>query len=214
MFELQQKGWCTIVDVLEMLKVEIEPNEYKKFKKMLKDYIHTTLSYNNILYVSTLFDSCMNGYNHRLKQIKTFDWIDENTFTSCIQRLKKHIGEVTEKSNIVFEESFLEVNFLEKYKLTGRADIVNHDKNELWEIKCTTQTLYEHIIQTACYAWLCHEKTKVPYTNLLLNVCTGEVVRLLYNHTKTTEMIDYLLKCKYEKKYVLTDTEFIKSVLD
>lgn len=214
MFELQQTGSCTIVGLIQTHKEDIEPNEYQKFKGLLKNKLHTTLSYNDILYISTLFDACMNGYTHRLKQIKTFDWIDTNTFESCINTLKKHIGDIKLTPDIQFEKTFLNVNFLKKYKLTGIVDVVNGTTNELWEIKCTTQTLSEHIIQLACYAWLCYETTRQPYRYCLLNVCTNEVVTLLYDHIAATDMIDYLLKCRYEKKHRLTDLEFIASVLE
>lgn len=213
MFELQQKGTCKMLDLIELQKDNIEAKEYIKLKALLRNRIKTPFSYNDILYISTLFDACMNGYTHRLKQIKTFDWIDNTIFKSCTELLSKHIGNVTADTDIEFEEIYRDINFVNKYKLTGIADIVNYSTKELWEIKCTTQTLNEHIIQLACYAWLCYEKTKQHCKYCLLNVCKGEIATLIYDHVKTTEMIDYLLKCRYEKKNRLTDAEFIANAI-
>jgi hypothetical protein len=99
-------------------------------------------------------------------------------------------------------------------------DVIDKTKNTLWEIKCTSQTEEEHIIQLAIYAWMINtykketNEDKMIKEYKLLNVCNDEVVILLYNHEKITSMLDYLLKSKYEKKKVLTDTEFINQCLN
>ena len=100
-----------------------------------------------------------------------------------------------------------------KYYLWGRVDILDRNKKTLWEIKCTSSTDYEHIIQLAMYAWMLEKKVDNKFTYMLLNVCKNEVIRLQYDHEKVTGMIEYLISCKYEKKKALTDTEFIQGCL-
>ena len=65
----------------------------------------------------------------------------------------------------------------------------------------------------AIYAWMTYTKDKKLREYKLLNICSNEVITLIYDHTMVTDMIDYLLKSKYEKKKALTDTEFIADCL-
>jgi hypothetical protein len=91
---------------------------------------------------------------------------------------------------------------------------MDREKHTLWEIKCTSSTDNEHIIQLAIYAWMLTTKEKhAGYNFKLLNVCRNEVITLLYDHEQITNMIDYLLISKYQKKNVLSDTEFIEDCL-
>ena len=94
--------------------------------------------------------------------------------------------------------------------LQGTVDVINRETKTLWEIKCTSSSDNEHIIQLAIYAWMTRMKDNIQYEYKLLNVCTNEIVTLLYNNEKVTSMIEYLLKCKYEKRKILSDNEFIQ----
>lgn len=177
------------------------------------------LSCKALLYLSTLYDACVSGYKHRTKQITSYDWIKEKDFVKCCDVLKTHIsGDIENITALKFEVPLKGIPFLNsKYELWGQVDILNYETNTLWEIKCTSSVDNEHIIQMAIYAWMIYSQQvskRVPVDARishfkLLNVCKNELVTLFYDHEKITSMIDYLLRCKYEVRRVLTDSEFI-----
>jgi hypothetical protein len=223
-FEMCLFKRCSLLDAIEYDK--IEGSQRKNYDKIAYKFGQEgTLPTNYLLYISTLYDATINGYIHRTKQIASYDWITDAQLQQCCDVLHSHV--VTEHQehqehpehqdhhkNILFEVPYKECRFLQtQYHLWGRVDILDNDNNILWEIKCTSQTDLEHIIQLAIYAWMTYTKDKKLREYKLLNICSNEVITLIYDHTMVTDMIDYLLKSKYEKKKALTDTEFIADCL-
>jgi nucleoside-triphosphatase THEP1 len=177
------------------------------------------LSSTSLLYLSTLYDAYTNGYKHRTQQILSYDWLSQKDFEDASSILQDNIGNISNTKMLKFEYQIQGVDFFNtNYIIQGVIDIINYENKTLWEIKCTNSIDNEHVIQLAIYAWMMTEITKNNKNNgiecfKLLNVCTNTQLKLLYNHTKTSEMIDYLLKSKYVKNTRLTDTEFIKDCL-
>lgn len=208
-FEMSLFKRCSLLDAIEYDK--IEGSQRKNYDKIAYKFGQEgTLPTNYLLYISTLYDATINGYIHRTKQIASYDWITDAQLQQCCDRLQSHVGTGLDKKNVLFEVPYKECHFLQtKYYLWGRIDIMDNDNDVLWEIKCTSQIDDEHIIQLAIYAWMTYTKDKKQREYKLLNICSNEVITLIYDHSNTTDMIEYLLNSKYEKKKVLTDTEFI-----
>ena len=216
-FEMTFFDRCSLLDSIDYDK--IDNTQRRNYDKIAYKYGQDrNIPVRYILYISTLYDACVNGYIHRTKQISSYDWITDEQLSQCSNILSYHIGN-NNGSEKLFEVLYKDCQFLQtKYFFWGRVDIIDKTKNILWEIKCTSQTEQEHIIQLAIYAWIvnAHKKENIEdkiKEYKLLNVCNDEVTTLLYNHDKVTSMLDYLLKSKYEKKKVLTDTEFIDHCL-
>jgi hypothetical protein len=211
-FEMKYFQRCSILDNIEYDK--IENSQRKNYDKIaFKFGQDKNLSVKYLLYISTLYDACINGYIHRTKQISSYDWITNEQLTQCCDILDHHI-QSNDKTDLEFEVLYKDCQFLKtKYYLWGRIDVLDNNSDTLWEIKCTSQTEDEHIIQLAIYAWMTYSKDKIKREYKLLNVCNNEVTTLLYDHNKVTDVIDYLLKAKYEKKKILTDSEFIYECL-
>jgi hypothetical protein len=217
-FEMCLFKRCSLLDAIEYDK--IEGSQRKNYDKIAYKFGQEgTLPTNYLLYISTLYDATINGYIHRTKQIASYDWITDTQLQQCCDILHSHVVKTHQEhqdnnKNILFEVPYKECRFLQtQYYLWGRIDILDNDNNVLWEIKCTSQTDHEHIIQLAIYAWMTYTKDKKLREYKLLNICSNEVITLIYDHTMVTDMIDYLLKSKYEKKKALTDTEFIDDCL-
>lgn len=216
-FEMQ---YCKSLSIMNAISYDaLDEKQKNTYNKLFYKFGQgEQLSCKAILYLSTLYDACISGYKHRTKQITSYEWLKEKEFVKCSNVLKSHVGEVQNPQSLKFELPLKGVPFLKsKYELWGQIDILNFEQNTLWEIKCTSSIDNEHIIQLAIYSWMIYtqqEMRGVPAPQRitsfkLLNVCRNELVSLLYDHDKITNMIDYLLKCKYEVKRVLTDTEFI-----
>lgn len=215
LFELNKTHTCQIIEDCYNVDFDDEKDD-NTFSSIKQKYIDNTLNIDDMLYIATLYDAYCNGFVHRVKQIKSFDWLNTDIVHQCLHNLEHSIGCIANK-HVVFEKGygfqappFDGIQFSHKYKLRGRVDCINYTDGTLWELKCTTATQIEHIIQLACYAWLQNTVEPQEMTYSLLNICTGELITLTYDHEKTMCMIDYLLKCKYEKKHGLSDEAFIQ----
>lgn len=214
-YEMRVFKTCSLLNAIDY--GSLDPKQQQNYNtisyKFGQDNI---LSPKYLLYISTLYDATLNGYKHRTKQIAAYDWLSQDDLDRCTDVLSSHIGT---NARVDFEVSIKDCRFMNsKYYLFGRVDAIDRDNHKLWEIKCTTSTDYEHIIQLALYAWMLQSKTKHnphPHTlsYMLLNVCKNELIQLDYDHQKVTGMIEYLLACKYDKKKVRTDSEFIEECL-
>jgi hypothetical protein len=213
-FEMSNFKTCSLLNCINLQ--ELDKSQSANYNKIaFKFGQEHMLPTNYLLYISTLYDAHLNGYRHRTKQIASYDWLSQEDFDKCNNILQHHIGTITNEKHINFEYPIKECQFLNsKYTLNGIIDILDREKQALWEIKCTSSTDNEHIIQLAIYAWMLTTKEKhTGYNFKLLNVCRNEVVTLLSDHAQITNMIDYLLISKYQKKKVLSDTEFIEDCL-
>jgi hypothetical protein len=213
-FEMAYFKTCSLLNCINLQ--ELDKSQSVNYNKIaFKFGQEHMLPTNYLLYISTLYDAHLNGYRHRTKQIASYDWLTQEDFNKCNDILQHHIGVVSNEKHIHFEHPIKDCQFLNsKYTLNGIIDIMDREKQALWEVKCTSSTDNEHIIQLAIYAWMLTTKEKqIDYNFKLLNVCRNEVITLLYDHEQITNMIDYLLTSKYQKKKVLSDTEFIEDCL-
>jgi thymidine kinase len=212
-FEMSCFKTCSLLNHIDCSS--LDSSQQKNYNKIaFKFGQENTLPINYLLYISTLYDATLNGYMHRTKQIASYDWLSSEDLDICNDVLRTHVGGVDNVSLICFELLYKNVQFLQtKYSLTGIVDILNKEKKELWEIKCTSSIDNEHIIQLAIYAWMSLTKDKTQFEYKLLNVCTNEVVCLIFDYDIVTNMIDYLIKSKYDKKIMLTDSQFIEHCL-
>lgn len=213
-FEMTFFNRCSLLDNIVYEKLDSkQKNNYDKIA--FKYGQERTMSVKYLLYISTLYDASINGYIHRTKQIASYDWLTDEQLNKCCGILEYHVGkDIKNKNDKLFEVLYKDCQFLQtKYFLWGRIDILDKTNNIVWEIKCTSRTEEEHIIQLAIYAWMTYTRDKAERSYHILNVCTNEVISLVYDHDKITSVIDYLLKSKYEKKKALNDTEFIQDCL-
>jgi hypothetical protein len=213
-FEMVKFQSCSLLNAINIHELDkSQSNNYNKIS--FKFGQENILPINHLLYISTLYDATLNGYKHRTKQIASYDWLKQDNLDVCFETLNSNIGVIEDVNAIKFEYYIKNCPFVDqKYTLNGVIDILDYEKGNVWEIKCTTTIDNEHIIQMAIYAWMLFTKENIMMNAKLLNVCRNEVVQLVYDHEKITSMIEYLLKSKYEKRTILTDTEFIKDCLE
>jgi hypothetical protein len=208
-FEITQFGRCSLLNaiVTKGLDTKQLQNYNKIYSKFAED---KQISIKYLLYLATLYDSTLNGYKHRIKQIASYDWLTEEHLSKSNYILKSNVGDYMTSDDMLFEHPIKGVRFLNtQYYLNGCVDILDLKQKILWEIKCTTTTDNEHVIQLALYAWMLYTQGKLEFTYKLLNVCCNEQVQLLYNHEKITDMVEYIIREKYQRKKRLTDEEFI-----
>jgi len=102
-----------------------------------------------------------------------------------------------------------------KFRFSARVDLLTD--NTLWELKCTSQLGMDHKLQVIIYAWLWRvlfDETMVKKEIKLLNIRTGEILRLESTMDELTRIVVALLKSKYGNSSILTDDEFIANGRD
>lgn len=167
-----------------------------------------------LLKYSTYCCGVNNGYLHKYKQIKSFSWIKPDNAMTLLTRLDKVL------SNNCTYEDFLRISY-EQFPelandhvqaiLSGRTDIIDHDKKIVWEIKCVQQLRDEHYIQLAIYKYMHMKKAMYPgFKYYLFNIRTGEVVKVMADDGQLIGLMTYLLDKKFSPQDEDNDEEFIK----
>jgi len=109
----------------------------------------------------------------KLRQIKRYNWLDPSVLAECLARLERAIPpEPTfeRQVSIVVREAHTQIT------VSGSIDIVANDN--IYEIKCTSEIKYEHVIQVALYGLLHAAQNCLdePRPMLLYNVLLDEMM--------------------------------------
>ena len=190
--------------------------EIKKNNKLLKD-IQNNLNIKilnldkkkDYIKLSNIWNSYKNGYIFKSLQIKTYDWISKDNLNESINRLKK----LNITNNAIFEKiinyKYLGIN------IKGYIDCI--DNNNIYEFKCCQEIKEEHFLQLAIYMFL-NEKNKVFSLNnfnyYLFNILNNEQYQIITNNDNLYNMLEYLIKYKYNNNNKVNDEDFISINLE
>jgi hypothetical protein len=95
------------------------------------------------------------------------------------------------------------------FRFTARVDTIT--ENSVWEIKCTSNTTIDHMMQVVIYRWLWQMTTDEEKQFKLFNIKTGEIYLLEATDEEIDSIMLALLKGKYEKTERITDEQFLKN---
>lgn len=167
-----------------------------------------------------------------------YNWLSADLEERCLNRLDDIIGAECEeappkveyviidremavenaRANAILERHI--PNNDKNYRFIARIDLVPN--RSLAELKCTGSITVEHKLQVILYAWLWHvvhtpdllvkrnaecvDKREVR----IINIKTGEILRLNATFDDLTTIVVELLRGKYEKELIKTDEEFLE----
>lgn len=98
---------------------------------------------------------------------------------------------------------------IDLFRMNARVDLIT--SRTVWEIKCTSDTTIEHLLQLVIYAWLWRVALEMPPRDFkILNIKTGEVKRLDATEEELTEIMLNLFKNKYTRHRTRTTEEFLE----
>ena len=180
------------------------------------------------LYLANIYVALQERLYFKLKQIQPdeYTWLSDDIMDKCIELLTNTIGKecILQKPEIEKtiihhseEEDHRKIDeFLgqyfpahEKFRFTARIDMLTD--SSLWEIKCTSKISIDNLLQVVIYAWLwrmTHEEERIFK---ILNIKSGELMRLECTLEELNFIILAILKGKYVKHEVLSDSEFIQA---
>jgi hypothetical protein len=180
------------------------------------------------LYLANIYTALQERLYFRLKQIAPdeYTWLSDDIMEKCRELLQKTIGKECALQKPEIEKTIIHSSdendhkkideFLsqyfpshEKFRFTARIDMMTDES--IWEIKCTSKISIDNLLQVIIYAWLwkmTHEEEKVFK---ILNIKTGELMRLECTMDELNFIILAIMKGKYSKYEVPSDDEFLQA---
>lgn len=154
----------------------------------------------------------------KITQIKKYDWIDLNMILKCHSNMNM-ISDTNIRFEVPIINDELDNSFIFSHKdfgqihLTSRLDAI--DSKTIWEFKCVDNLTIDHKLQLIVYAWAYSqsmENTLGKRDFILLNIKSGEMLKLNYDHYKIDQIVNLLISDKYSTKKEIEDDEFIKLI--
>jgi hypothetical protein len=205
---------------------DTKENEYIYLKKIIHKLPDNCSEIKDYLYLANVYVASQEKLYYKLKQIKKYNWLKEDSIKKCLNRLDNVVG-IDCTISPIFEHTIIhsfmdddhkEIDLLlknyfdnDKFRITARLDLVSD--TTVWELKCTGQLTIEHMIQVVFYAWIWRVMNYEDKDFKLFNIKTGECLLLEANIDQLTKIIVALLKGKYEKIEEKTDEEFIREYI-
>lgn len=112
----------------------------------------TNLSIPKLLKIANYFCAYMSGYDYKLYQIHSYEWMSHDNLVLCIKRLTGHINN-NARHEIICKYENKTLSQHNKY-LHGAIDCI--DGTNMWEFKCVRQLKDDHFLQLAIYAYMYH----------------------------------------------------------
>jgi len=101
----------------------------------------------DLLKLATIYSAFSSGYFYKIKQIKDYDWMEDEKLDDAVDRLDLVINK-----NARFEIEVSNPELKIGKVIVGRMDCMDGDT--IWEFKCTKELDSDHFIQLAIYALL------------------------------------------------------------
>jgi hypothetical protein len=217
--------------LLKIIKESLEsmkPHEHKFLRELVAELPECSQTIDEYLYLANLYVSIQEKLYFKLKQIRRseYGWVSSIHFENCRKRLHEIIGQECSDTSPRIEETIINPSmdqehelidsalsqFFEnkKFRFTARTDIIT--PTTVWEIKCTSKISMDHLLQVVIYAWL-WTVTKVgePKVFKILNIKTGEILRLDSSRQDLDYIIISILQGKYLEHEPIDNEEFVRA---
>lgn len=172
------------------------------------------ISIDDFLFMGNLYISARQNLYFKLNQIENYDWLTMETLEKCQENLKivnpdsefeVEIGNITSEGiAYIYDCDF------GKIVIRGQIDAM---EDCIWEFKCVDHLSVEHYLQVIIYYWIYRnsmEENLGKKDFKLMNIRTGEIHQLKQdNYYLIEEVIEVLLRNKYQKSTKLNDDEFL-----
>lgn len=225
--------------VINECMCDTKPHEYLELKRLIDqmpDECETTADY---LRLSNLYVAAKERLLFKWNQIclEDYTWLSDEMVETCMNRLDDIIGKECAEEPPLVEHAIIErdmeaeltvINALlstyfpnheKKFRFSARADLIT--KRCIWELKCTSAISIEHRLQVILYDWLWrivhtpdllkrrNPECVAPREVRIVNIKTGEIIRLNACFDDLTTIVVELLRGRYETVAPKTNEEFL-----
>jgi hypothetical protein len=223
-----------LLQLIHMSISDMKSNEHLFLKNIVDTIPEVIETAEDYLYLANIHLAIQEKLYFKLKQIQRdeYSWLGNEEIQECRNRLENVIGKDCQEDIPSIEEviidyaeeadhktidEFLRPHFggSKIFRFHARVDLIT--KNNVWEIKCTSKTTIEHLLQVVIYAWLWQMRNCVDLCHRgkrdfkIFNIKTGEILRLDATLDELHFIMIALLKGKYQEEVLKTDEEFIAS---
>lgn len=194
------------------------------FKTISKKHIQTR----HYLQLSNMYIALKENLFFKLKQIskeEDYVWLTPSLIKQCFKIIRDALSSdgssssdfLVEETIISYDDDYNDMDELLKdanirlFRLNARIDLIT--PKTIWELKCTSETTVDHLLQVVVYAWIWRVATKREHRDFkILNIKTGEIQKLNATNEELTEIMFAIFKNNYRKHKRCTDEEFLHQV--
>jgi len=160
-----------------------------------------------------MYVSLVEKLYHKMNQITHYNWITAKMVAECFQSLGKHIPDDAQYEQPMEHKTkaFPEYGDI---VVRGRLDVLGDEV--VLELKCVDALTLEHKMQVVVYAWLWREEclaTRGSRIFKLVNMRTGETLRLNATSPLVDEAMRILMDNKYTRLPEVSDEVFVSRCL-
>ncbi len=215
----------TIEDYVEQNMEEMDDN----MKRYIGKINIPCKKISEYLKVGNLYTSMHNKLHAKIAQIRKYDWLNEEMVEKCHKNMdlisnKNLKFEITicNNTDINTNNNINNHNNVFSYKhhkygiieIGGRIDAM--DNENIYEFKCVDNLSIDHKLQIIIYEWMWRKSGMIDQYGMkefyLMNIRTGEMLKLVKDYNKIDEIIEVIIEDKYNKKEELNEEEFLNKV--
>jgi len=154
----------TCSNLPEMHKIMIY-NIYQK-------YLNRQMTTEDILYVSTVYNSLLTGFIGKREQIVHYNWCEQKETESALQVMERYVS-----NSAQYEQQIM--HCVHNKIIVGIIDAIDYVNNTMFEFKCTSEISKEHILQLVIYSHM-YEKT-------INNINESKAIKIMSEYTAIIE---------------------------
>jgi len=229
-----ENGGRVLKQIIENSMAEVKKTDHLFLRSIIKDLPEKCNTISDYLRTSNLYIAVKEKLYFKINQIgiDEYNWLSGPIIASCFSRIHETLGiECMQRGHFSSELERTIINkndenihkkiddFLchyfpdELFRFTARVDLVTEFC--VWELKCTSAIVNDHLLQVIIYAWLWRMVVEdvEQLTNFcdfkIFNIKSGEILRLEATTEQLNTIIIALLKGKYFSKESKKDDDFI-----
>jgi hypothetical protein len=218
-----------LYDIVEGIVRNLKPYEHAFLKTMFRTLDRRCETIQDYLYLSNVYVATKERLYFKLKTLKKemCTWLTDDVLGQCKTRLYDILGEecergtkkpdaeqtivhaLNEEEHVLLDQRLSPHFPAKKFRFSARADLIT--EQTLWELKCTSSLTQDHLLQLIIYAYIWRTKNPGQAREFkLLNIRTGEVLRLTQDYGQLEEIMLHLLRGKYGEQVTTTSENFIE----
>lgn len=214
MFEYEMTGRCTILTRAACSPKSLPALDRCRIEKLVARHDLVTADF---LYIANVHITLTAGFTHKLRQIRSYDWIRPDDVVAMLGVMRHHVTGSADAVLYEFPASLtLELPGRNtKVHLSCAIDCLDKMTKTAFEIKCVSSLVSEHVLQAALNALLLEKGVGVAkgYRHVLMNLCDGCTREIIVGDTcGVMQAAMILLEAKYADAQVADDVMFLASV--
>lgn len=174
--------------------------------KIIENYTQDIIS--NLLKRTNEWIAEKSKLNFKKLQIRSYTWIKPDQ----LNEIKNRIISTLPKNSKIEVPVFIRNRLIggRLISINGMMDVVDHMNKIIWEIKCVNEINEAHLIQVALYKYInTINKDYDGWRHFIYNVKDDSILEIIISNDDLLDMIDKLIRHKYEQKLSLSNEEFL-----